>query len=200
MPNRWEQPAFFLQSGDPEAENAPSLLYPGQLGVRFTQVNPVRAAPETGLGQMGGRSKRYQLVKSDSSMTVAPYVGAVAWWSDQGQYLVTTNSPSTSQPRNRVAGTFRNSVTPGNFCCVMIQGIGLVKLIDGVTQANVVAGAYVIPSATNGKADVVASATAPTLQPIGQVAAGSTAGSATALFFNVTDLTVAVDHMIPETS
>ena len=44
MPNRFEQPAFYLQSGDPETENAPTLAYPGQLGVRFTVIQPTRAA------------------------------------------------------------------------------------------------------------------------------------------------------------
>ena len=125
-------------------------------------------------------------------MTVAPYYGAVAWWSDQSQYLVTTNSPSVAQGRNRLAGTFRCGVTPGNYCCVQIQGPAPVKLIDGVVQANVVVGAYIIPSATNAKADVVGSATAPTQQPLGQVAAPIT--------FNPLDLTVFTDLAIPETT
>lgn len=190
MPNRWEQPAIYLQSGDPENENVVSLLYPGQLGARFTVIQPTRSIPVN--TSAAGRSKRYQLVRTDSTMTVAPYKGAVAWWSDQSQYLVTTNSPSVAQGRNRIAGGFVNAITPGNFGCVIIQGPGTVKFIDGVTQANVVAGAYVIPSATNGKADVVAASTAPTQQPLGTVE--------TPLTFNVTDLTALIDYNIPETS
>ncbi len=190
MPNRWEQPAVYLQSGDPESENAASLLYPGQLGIRFTVIQPTRTAPSP--TTVGGRAKRYQLVQSDSAMTVAPFLGAVAWWSDHSKYLVTTTSPTVAQGRNRIAGRFCNAITPGNFGCVQIQGTGLVKLIDAVTQANVVAGAYIVPSSTNAKADVVASATAPTQQPLGTVDSP--------LNFNVTDLTVAVDLNIPETS
>ena len=68
MPNRFEQPAFYLQSGDPETENAPTLAYPGQLGVRFTVIQPSRSTA----GVESGRSKRYQLIRSDSTMTVAP--------------------------------------------------------------------------------------------------------------------------------
>lgn len=187
MPNFWEQSAVYLQSGDPENENAPFLEYPGQLGTRFSVVQPTRATP----GVEAGRAKRYQLVATDSTMTTAPYNGAVAWWSDQSKYLATTTSPSVAQGRNRLAGVFCNSVTPGNYCCVQLTGPRLVKLIDAVTQANVVVGAFIIPSATNGKADVVASATAPTQQPIGMVESPLT--------FNVTDLTVVVDLQIPDT-
>lgn len=190
MPNRWEQPAVYLQSGDPESENVASLLYPGQLGIRFTVIQPSRVPPSS--TTVGGRAKRYQLVQTDSSATVAPYPGAVAWWSDHSKYLVTTTSPTVAQGRNRIAGRFCNAITLGNYGCVQIQGTGLVKLIDTVTQANVVAGAYVIPSSTNAKADVVASATAPTQQPLGTIDSP--------LLFNASDLTVAVDLNVPETS
>lgn len=187
MPNDWGQQAVYLQSGDPESENVPTLLYPGQLGVRFSVVQPSRGT--VGVEQV--RAKRYQLVQTDSSMTVAPYLGAVAYWSDQSKYLVTTTSPTTAQGRNRVAGVFQNAITPGNYGCVQITGPATVKLIDGVTQANVVVGAYVIPSSTNAKADVVAASTAPTQTPFGVVESPLT--------FNVTDLTVVTDLQIPET-
>lgn len=189
MPNNWGQNAVYLQSGDPETENVVSLLYPGQLGTRFTVVEPTRTIPSKTSG--AGRPKRYQLVQTDSSMTVAPYRGAVAWWSDQSKYLVTTNSPATAQTRNRLAGSFLNAITPGNFGCVLVTGLGTVKLIDGVTQANVVSGAFVIPSSTNGKADVVASATAPPSLPLGIIS--------DPLVFNTTDLTVLVDMQLPDT-
>ena len=188
MPNRWETPPIFLRSGDPEGENEATLQYPGQLGTRFTVIQPSRSAP----GVEAGRAKRYQLVQSDSSMTVAPYPGAVAYWSDKTKYLVTTNAPSDARARNRHAGIHQNSVTPGNFTCVQIDGPGIVKLIDAVTQANVVAGAYVVPSSTNAKADVVATGTAPTNTPLGIVASPLT--------FNVADLTVVTDLAIPETT
>lgn len=187
-PNRWEQPTIFLRSGDPEQENEPTLQYPGTLGARFTVIQPSRGA----VGVEAVRSKRYQLIRSDSSMTVAPFVGAVAYWSDKTQYLVTTNAPSDARSRNRLAGVFQNSVTPGNFACVQLEGPGSVKLIDAVTQANVVAGAYLIGSSTNAKADVVATGTAPTNTPIGTVGFP--------LSFNTSDLTVVTDLAIPETT
>jgi hypothetical protein len=188
MPNRFEQPAFFLQSGDPETENVPTLAYGGQLGVRFTVIQPSRAA----VGVESGRSKRYQLIKTDSTMTVAPFPGAVGWWSDKTQYMVTTTSPSVAVGRNRIAGVFQNAITPGNFGCVQIEGPATVKLVDGVTQGNVVAGAYIVPSSTNAKADVVATATAPTQTPLGIVGSPLT--------YNAAAQEVVVDLAVPETT
>lgn len=188
MPNRWEMPPVYLQSGDPEKENTPTLYAPGLLGARFTVVQPNRGTP----GVEDFRSKRYQIIKTDSTMAVAPFKGAVAWWSDQSQYMVTTTSPTTAQTRNRVAGVFQNAIDKGNFGCVQIGGPATTKLIDAATNTDVIAGAFIIPSATNGKADVVAAATAPTVQSIGQVSQPLT--------FNVAAREVVVDLAIPETT
>lgn len=184
-PSKWEQPAYYLQSGDPETENVPALAYPGQIGIRFTIVNPQRSAP----GVTAGRSKRYQIIKTDSTATVAPFPGATAWWSDKTQYLVTTNATN----RNRIAGVFQNAITPGNVGCVQIGGPARVKLIDAVVQASLVAGASIIPSATNGKADVVAVGTAPTHALLGQV-------SGPPVTFNAAALEIIVDLAVPETT
>src|SRR5258706_2291187 len=159
-PNRWEQPAIYLQSGDPEQENTPTLHAAGTLGSRFTVVQPSRGT----IGVEEVRSKRYQLIQTDSTMTVAPYKGATAWWSDKSRYLVTTNATN----RNRVCGVFQNAVTPGNYGCVQIGGPSTTKLLDA-DMAAVAIGDYIIPSATNSKATRVAVGTAPTHTRMGQV-------------------------------
>lgn len=189
MPNRWEMPPVYLQSGDPETESVASLHAPGLLGARFTIIQPSRGTP----GAEDYRSKRYQLIKTDSSMAVAPFKGAVAWWSDQANYVVTTTSPAVAVGRNRIAGVFcRTWENSGDYMCVQIQGPALTKLIDAAINANVVVGAYIIPSATNAKADVVATATAPTQTPLGQVGAPIT--------FNAASKEVVVDLAVPETT
>jgi hypothetical protein len=192
-PSKYEQPAFYLQSGDPEGENVPILAYPGQLGIRFTITSPQRSAPGTASGT-SGRSKRYQIVKTDSTMTVAPFPGAVAFWGDKSQYVVTTTNPTNAYGRNRIAGKFSNAVTPGNYTCVQFEGPGVVKLADNVTQANVLAGAFVIadPGGVNAKANVTATGTAPVTAPLGTVSSP--------LVFNTQDLTVVVDLAVPETT
>lgn len=161
MPNRRENQVVFLQSGDPEGENSPTLAYKGQLGMSFTDIQPTRVAA----GIEAGRTKTYQLVQTDSTMSVAPYPGAVAWWSDRTKYLVTTTV--TTLGRGRIAGVFQNSVTPGNFCCIQTRGPATVKFVDSPTAAPSAAGLIVIPSATNGKADCLAAGSAATYPILG---------------------------------
>src|SRR5512134_1630318 len=146
MPSRWEMPPVYLQSGAPETESTPVLHAPGLLGARFTIIQSQRQAP--GVETAGaGRSKRYQLIKTDSTMSVSPYAGAVAWWTDRAQYLVTTSASANS--RNDIAGIFlRTWEHAGDYMCVQVTGPRIVKLVDAPTGA-VAAGASVIPSATD---------------------------------------------------
>jgi hypothetical protein len=155
MPNRWDMPPMYVQSGDPETENIIGAdHYPGLLGARYEVINPQRAAVSTD----AGRSKMYQRVKTDSTMTVTPFRGAVAWWADKTQYMVTTTV--TTLGRGRIAGVFKGAVTPGAICFVQISGPSIVKYVDAPTAAPTTAGLFVIPSATNGKADCVSTAPA----------------------------------------
>lgn len=163
-PNRGFMPPTYLQSGDPESENAPTLYYPGLLGALFTVIQPSRSAP----GIEAGRSKTYQYIKTDSTMSVAPFRGAVAWWSDQAVYMVTT-SP-TALGRGRVAGVFQNAITPGYYGCIQTKGPALVKFIDAPTAAPTVAGLFVVPSATAAKADCLAAGTAALYPKLGRSA------------------------------
>jgi len=181
--NSFELPPVYLQSGDPETENVATLHAAGTLGARFTVRQPTRGA----VGAEAGRSKRYQLIRTDSTMSVAPFAGATAWWSDKTQYLVTTSPTATS--RNSVAGVFQNAITPGYYGCVQIGGPATVKVIDA-SAAALAAGDSIIPSATAGKAERIAAGTAPTYTRMGIVAGGVNAAAATGI----------VDLDIPETT
>ena len=184
MPSRFENPAVYLQSGDPEKENTPTLHAPGLLGSRFTVIQPTgRGTPAT-----PGRSKRYQLVKTDSTMTVGPYPGAVAYWVDKTSYLVTTVNTNL----NAVAGIFNNLVDKGNYTCVQFGGPGYVKVIDAATAASAVGDSIIGSAATAGKADRIASGTAPTNVPLGRVSTPLTKLAAEAR--------VLVDLDVPETT
>lgn len=168
MPNRFDNPAHYLESGDPERESSAVLAYPGQLGHRFTVIQPTRVAP----GVEEGRAKTYQRVRTDSTMTVAPFKGAVAWWADQAQYLVTTTV--TALGRGRVAGVFQNlptfPITAGHYTCIQVGGPGIVKFVDAVTSTPDATGKLVIPSATNGKADCLGAGSAATYPILGRSA------------------------------
>src|SRR5438105_4932134 len=145
MPSGWFSQPVFIPGGDPEQMNEPSLAYPGQLGIRFSYINPMRTAPSA--TSEDGQPKSFQMVQSDSSMSVAPYDSAVAWWANRVGYLVTTNAATPG--RGQVAGVFKTAVTPGNYCCVQQRGRGAVKIIDARTAAQTAAGLMVVTSATN---------------------------------------------------
>ena len=77
MPNNIRLQPMYLRSGDPETENEASLAYPGMLGGRLTVNQP---GPPGSPGAESYRYKTYQLLRTDSSMSVTPYRGAGAWW------------------------------------------------------------------------------------------------------------------------
>ena len=162
-PNGWFSQPVYIPGGDPEGMNEATLLYPGQLGIRFSYIDPPRVAASGTTGE--GTPKAYKLVKTDSTMSVAPYDGAVAWFSDQGNHVVTTTVATLG--RGRVAGVFKNVVTPGYFTCIQVKGLGKVKLTDASANSTGV-GEFIVPSATNAKAELVAAGTASTYPPIGR--------------------------------
>lgn len=177
MPNNIRNQPMYWRSGGPATENEASLLYPGMLGSK-----------ETAVEKADGYAKTHQLVGTDSTMSVAPYDGATAWWSDKAAYKVTT-SP-TALGRGRIAGVFRTAVTPGNYCGIQTAGRHpRVKFIDNVTAAPTVAGLIVIPSATAGKADCLAAGSAATYPALGVSSGSYTAATATGI----------VDLDVPET-
>jgi hypothetical protein len=184
-PNSWFSQPVFLPGGDPEAMNEPlSNIKSGQLGIKFAYNIPSRSTPGVDSASLDtgdtGLPKGYKMVLTDSSMAVAPYDSAVAWWADQAAYKVTT-SPTTLG-RGRIAGVFRNTVTPGNVTCIQTNGKGAVKFIDAVVVGNVsAAGNFVIPSATAGKADVIAAGTAATYPTLGRTAGALQGGTSSAI-------------------
>lgn len=189
MPSRWEMPPVYLQSGDPETESTSTLHAPGLLGSRFTVIMPQRQQPgvETATA---GRSKRYQLIKTASDASVAPYKGAVAYWTDRANYVVTTDPTASSL--NDLAGVFcRTWEHAGDYMCVQVTGPKIVKTIDAPTGA-VTAGAAVIGSATVSKADVLAVGVAPTYAVLGRAAAPLT--------YDLASRELLVDLDVPETT
>lgn len=178
-PNSFFSQPVFIPGGDPRTMNEPSLAKPGQLGIRFQYIVPARAAADAVETDEDGRPHGFQLVHTDSTMAVAPYDSAVAWWANQTVYRVTT-SP-TALGRGRVAGVFRTAVTPGNYCCVQQSGISPVKFIDVPTAAPSAAGLLVIPSATAGKADCLAAGSAATYPIMGRTVGALQGGTSEAL-------------------
>jgi hypothetical protein len=183
MPYNIRQQGAFFSTGDPETVSDKTMYAPGLLGARATVKEPSTGSPVVGGTTAVSRVKTYQYVQSDSGMAVAPFKGAVAWWSDKSKYLATTSQSKLG--RGRIAGVFENDesglidgkganpIIPGNFCWIQTAGPALVKFIDAPTSAPDATGKFVIPSSTDGKADCIAAGTASTFPTLG-VSAGAT--------------------------
>ncbi len=167
MNNIRKQPIYTGYSNDPEAVAFDTWPYPGQIGGRVTIAAPPANAMNPGAEQ--GRSKTYQLVVGDSTMSVAPFHGAVMWWANKAQYKVTTSPTAIS--RNAIAGVYQvasgaTSAGKGQAFFIQTEGPATTKVIDASALATAV-GDTCIPSSTAGKADRVAAGTAPTYIPLG---------------------------------
>jgi hypothetical protein len=166
--DRQLQPIYLPNGGDPEQVNLSSLQQPGMLGGRFYVPSALKG------------NKEYQLVQVDSTITTLPYNGAIAIWSDKNAFKVTTAVTN----RGQVAGVFTFAAGAGNYTCIQLEGRhDSVKIVDSPTAQPDATGKFVIPSATAGKADVLAAGSAATYPPIGR-----TAGT-----LNLGDSTCAVD-------
>lgn len=163
----------FLQNpaGDPRLENrAPDAgLYPGQIGTQF----PFRDPSDLDQSQMG-----FQVVTLDSVMDVLPTPGAVAWWRNATGYVVTTDVSVAG--RGNPAGILgftavQADLDAGNICCVQQKGPALVQVGTG-TPSNV--GLFVIPTATDAKAEWLAAGNAATYPPLGTSAGPASGGLA----------------------
>lgn len=187
------QQAQFVSTGDPETVSdnvAKRGFISGQLGNYVVIQQPSTPNPTGGEGQdEEKRNKTYRYVIADSSMSVAPFKGAVNWWSDKSRFKVSTNPTATA--RSNRSGVFQSAVTKGDACFVQVGGPATVKFIDAVTGGNpyTTKGLWVIPSATAGKADTVAEGTAPGYPTLGRTVGVGNAAAAEAV----------VDLDIPDT-
>jgi len=173
MPENQRQQAVTVTTGDPETvSDSPARVesafgWLGQLG-RYVTVK--RPGPAGTRGHEAYRDVTYRYVKCDSTMTTAPYIGATAYWSSRINYLVTTDPTGHLGAR---AGIFQNPATHpidaahGHYCFIATGGPATVKIVDAPTAAPTLIGVYCVPSATVGKADVLAAGTAATYPPFG---------------------------------
>jgi hypothetical protein len=159
MTNYTGQRAQFVQTGDPTTVNEVTPYALGDLGKEVTVTNTSSSVDP------GNAAKVFKYVRVDSAATVAPYIGAVAFWSNRDTFLVTT----TATNRGQVAGIFCGpNPNVGNYGYIQVGGPAIVKFIDTPTAEPAATGAFVIASSTNAKADCLAAGTAATYRPIGQ--------------------------------
>jgi hypothetical protein len=194
--NNNRQQVQYVSTGDPETaidDPTKQSFVAGQLGNYVIVQQPSDVNATGGEGQVEAkRNKTYRYVCTDSSMTVAPFPGAVAWWKDKSRFLVTTSPTATARALR--AGVFGSGASQigTNKRGVFIQtgGPATVKFVDGPAGGNpyTTAGLFAIPSATAGKADTAA-AGAPSYPQLGITVGSGNAATAEAV----------VDLDIPDT-
>lgn len=169
MPNNIRIQPLYLPNGSNPAEfniAESDWRYPGMIGGTATLIFGTAGSTTNPRG-----SKNIQLVRTDSTMTTAPFNGAAAWWKNRLTYQVTTLP--TALGRGQVAGVFLGPVTPGRLAIIQFGGRhGQVKFVDAPTSTPDATGKIVIPSATAGKADCLAAGSAATY-PVMGVTAGT---------------------------
>lgn len=145
----------YIQSGNPATENRAADSYsPGQLGAQFSWIVP--NTPTT----------KWQLIQADSVLGTAIAAGAVLYWRNSTGYVVTTDPAIAG--RNNVAGVAGALIDVTNIGCVQQEGPASVQIQTTPTSTPDNTGKQVIPSATAGKADVLAAGTAASYQPLGR--------------------------------
>lgn len=186
MPNNPKQQLQYVKSGDPETENSAVDVMPGTLG-RYMTVKRLSSGTPVASDDPNGSDHTYRRIRVDSTMTIAPFRGAVAWYASRTGYLVTTD-PSR-QGRGRVAGVFKNAITPGNYGYIQTGGLcEQVKFQNPVTSSPTETGLIVIPSAEQAHADCLAAGSAATYPILGYSASA----------YDSTNFTATVDLCVPE--
>lgn len=176
MQNFIQSPYF--ATGNPETEEMTTLYAPGMLGclADFDQGTP------------GAKNVcRYQLVVQ--AATISGIIGNVVYWGTaalRGIFSVTTTATNTGT----LAGICRKVVvTAASYIWILKRGVAEVLLIDAPTSAADATGKPVVGvTATAGKADTLALATAPQPLLIGRcvsVQDGTTKRASTIV--NITD-------------
>ncbi len=172
MPENQRQQAMYVSTGDPETvSDSPARVeaqggWKGQLGNYVTNKRP---GPAGTRGNEDYRDVTYRYVKMDSSMSFAPYLGAVAWWANRPAYTVTTDNTN----RGARAGVFQNppskplNAARGDYCYIATGGPATVKMVDAPAASPAGIGIFVIPSATAAKADTIAAGGAATYPTLG---------------------------------
>jgi hypothetical protein len=98
--------------------------YSGFVGGKLTITDPWAAQfADPAVGPLYGGI--YMYVQLDPSVVTPPIPGQVLFWSNEMQYIVTTNG--TTAPGGKIAGIAVNQTTPGNWDFIQIAGIASVR-------------------------------------------------------------------------
>lgn len=166
-------PCGFISTGEPGTVNESTPFLPGQLGTLVVVKNSTLFSP----GQ-GPRVFQY-IQRSSTDGTTLAAVGGVAHWANYDDFIVTQDESDAlgGTGSNHVAGVFpKNVLVDGNFGFVGVGGQAAVKLLAATTAVAAATGQPVLPSATDGDADVVADWTGAARRPFAKTLSAKNAG------------------------
>lgn len=126
------------------------------LGATFYNSAPAAAQPAGVAATKNLYAGAYMLIQKVASITVA--YGQIAYWASRANFTV-TNVPTGAE----VAGVFLNAITDSYYGYIKLALPGDevdVFVVDSPTKGSVAATNLIMTSATAGKGDVLADATA----------------------------------------
>lgn len=171
-----EQLGIFFSGGTPQEEDTLESKFPylGLMGKKgmWDGSTGFSAAEITALGGSPG-DIQVQLVRVDSASPSIPNQFDLAWWSDEANAKVTTESDNAG----RVAGVFMadlTAVTDQRVTYIAKDGLYPVRFVDAPTVAPDALGKQAIPSGTDAEADCV-NAAASVLYVFGRTAGAQVA-------------------------
>jgi len=146
--------AQYLGSGGTDPRNP----YSGMLGQEI-ELSAAEAAQLTNTAATGYSATTpllagtYKLVKVDSTCTITPARGLVAWWDASAaldSFIVTPDAPTAA---TQMAGIFIGAPTPGYYCWILVQGEAyLLGKASALTQTGA-AGQLLSPVVATGAWD-----------------------------------------------
>jgi hypothetical protein len=154
--NKRYQPVLFFSGGSPEEEDTLESKFPylGLIGKKgMWKADDGYSVAEIALLGKAPGDCLIQLVRVDSASPVIPTQYMLAWWSDEGNAMVTTESDNAS----RVAGVFMadlTAVTDQRVTYIAKDGLYPTLYVASPTVAPDALGKQAIPG-TDGKADCV---------------------------------------------
>jgi len=134
--NRQGDPAPGVPVSTAQASGSIIQPYAGFVGGKLTITNPwaVQFA-DPAVGPLYGGI--YMYVQFAANSTGAPTRGQIAYWADEGKYVVTADA-TVAGSANKIAGITLNNTLRGNWDFIQIAGVAMVKFSGAAAIGSLV--------------------------------------------------------------
>jgi len=165
-----DQLGIFFSGGTPEGEDTLESKFPylgligkkgwwdASQGYSVAEIALLSGGVAAAVSQTSPGDIQVQLVRVDSASPTIPTQYDLAWWADEANAVVTTESGTST---GRVAGVFMADLTAvldERVTYIAKDGLYPTRFIDSPTVAPDVLGKAAVPSTVDGEADCVSTA------------------------------------------